>query len=193
MLVVRWSCLLLALTAACAAPPPEQGPQAATNPAAPRAQVAVVLNAPDATAKTAPPLVDIPDESICESARSRDPFRAFDRKPPAPPPDLGKRKSKRYAVDQLKLVGLVTRTRTPRAMLVDPTGKGWVLTQGELVGRPEVVRANDDTTYAMSWRVDRIREGDVVLVREDALHPGAPMTTRVLALHAEPPSAEADD
>jgi type IV pilus assembly protein PilP len=90
-------------------------------------------------------------------------------------------------------VGLVTGALTPRAMLVDPAGKGVVVTQGELVGKPEVVRGAREGDYLASWRVDRIRTGDVVLVREDAGNPEAAPATRTLSLPAEPLLATQDD
>jgi len=123
----------------------------------------------------------IPDEALVEGVGSRDPFRAFAASRLLPPPDVRPRKAHRIPVDQLKLVALITNTPTPRAMLVDPAGKGYIVTQGELVGRPEA-----DGDRLASFRVDRIREGDVVLVREDASElPGAG-STRVLALPREP-------
>ena len=92
----------------------------------------------------------------------------------------------RYAIDELKLIGLVTRTDTPRAMLVDPSGKGWVVTKGQFIGRAEVVHAGGPggVDYELNWRVDRIREGDLVLVREDPAHTDVPPATRVIALRA---------
>jgi type IV pilus assembly protein PilP len=36
--------------------------------------------------------------------------------------------------------------------------------------------------YELNWRVDRIREGDLVLVREDPAHADVPPATRVIAL-----------
>ena len=41
-------------------------------------------------------------------------------------------------------------------------------------------------TYQVNWRVDRIREGDVVLVREDPTNPDVPAVSRVLPLRTEP-------
>ena len=67
------------------------------------------------------------------------------------------------------------------------TGKGYIVAQGELVGRPE-----RDGDQLASFRVDRIRESDVVLVREDASDPHAAATTRVLALPRQP-LLQADD
>jgi type IV pilus assembly protein PilP len=129
----------------------------------------------------APPRGPIPDGALVEGPSSRDPFRAFKPVEPPPPPDTRPRKAHRIPLDQLKLVALVTHTATPRAMLVDPSGKGYVVTQGELVGRPE-----PDGDHFASFRVDRIRDGDVVLVREGASDPRAPASTRVLALPREP-------
>jgi type IV pilus assembly protein PilP len=121
------------------------------------------------------PRAPIALDALVEGPESRDPFQAF-TDPPAPPPaDTRPRKAHRIPVDQLKLVALVTHTATPRALLVDPAGKGYIVTQGELVGRPE-----PDGERLASFRVDRIREGDVVLVREDGA--GRAGATRVLAI-----------
>jgi type IV pilus assembly protein PilP len=51
------------------------------------------------------------------------------------------------------------------------------------------------TDYLVNWRVDRVREGDVVLVREDPAHIELPKATRVIQLHpdAEKTSQQLDD
>ena len=136
-----------------------------------------------ATAATPAPPAPIAEEALVVGPRSRDPFQSFADAVPPPPPDARPRKARRIPVDQLKLVALVTNTATPRALLVDPAGKGYIVTQGELVGRPE-----PDGDRLASFRVDRIRDGDVVLVRED----GAAVGTRVLAL-PRTPLLQADD
>ncbi len=89
-----------------------------------------------------------------------------------------------YGIDELKLIGLVTRTETPRAMLVDPTGRGWVVTKGQFIGRPEIVRSGGPggVDYELNWKVDRIRDGDLVLIREDPAHADVPPATRVIPL-----------
>jgi type IV pilus assembly protein PilP len=178
------------LVAACAPEPPrDRAPGPLT--VAPRAEViAPTIEAP--VPEPAPKLTSVPDEDIVENRDSRDPFRSFDAMKPVTPPDERPRKSKRYAVGELKLVGLVTSTATPRAMLLDPAGKGWVVTQGELVGRPEEVHAGSGVVTA-SWRVDRIRVGDVVLVQEDSAHREGALATRVLSLPREAPPQSIDD
>jgi type IV pilus assembly protein PilP len=73
-----------------------------------------------------------------------------------------------------------------RALLIDPTGLGWVAKVGDFVGKPEVVHSGGPTgaDVPINWRVDRIRVGDVVLIREDPSHPEIPPATRVIALRA---------
>jgi type IV pilus assembly protein PilP len=130
------------------------------------------------------PLTAIDEVAIVEGDASRDPFRSFPQTTTPTPDDSRPRKSRRYALDELHLIGLVTGTGAPRAMLVDPRGKGWIVSPGDLVGRAETVRAGAGER-AVSWRVDRIRENELVLVRDD-VDQGARATTRVLALQQAP-------
>ena len=163
----------LALASCSSAPAPAP---MSTSPAA--------LTAPPALASDrapSPPRGPIDERALDESEASRDPFRAYAPRSGPPPEDTRARKSRRHAAADLKVVGLVTSAGAPRAMLVDPIGKGWIVGVGDLVGRPDTVQGQ-----ALSWRVDRIREGAVVLVREDAVGAGDPATTRVLALRHEP-------
>ncbi len=92
-----------------------------------------------------------------------------------------------YSVDELKLVAIVTGGDQSRAMFVDPTGKGTVVYKGSFVCRSEVVHigGSNGPEYQLNWRVDRIREGDVVLIREDPAQPAIPPATRVIPLHPE--------
>lgn len=145
--------------------------------------------APQAAASVAaPPKVELKEEDFIESDRSRDPFRSFASAfvEHARTQVRSQRNVliDKYAVDELKLVGLVTRAEPPRAMLVDPAGKGWVVTRGQLIGRAEIVHASGPggADYEVNWRVDRIREGDIVLVREDATRHDLPSATRVIPL-----------
>jgi len=89
----------------------------------------------------------------------------------------------RYALDELHLVGIVLGAPS-RALLTDPGGLGWVAKVGDFVGKSELVHAGGPTgtDVAVNWRVDRIRDGDIVFIREDPSHPEIPPTTRVVAL-----------
>jgi type IV pilus assembly protein PilP len=131
------------------------------------------------------------ENDFVENDRNRDPFRSyvtlFVDKGTAPQKIQRYVVLEQYAIDELKLVAIVTGGEYPRAMLVDPTSKGWVIKRGDFVGRPDVVHTGgtNGTDYQLNWRVDRVRDGDVVLIREDPAQPGIAPATRVLPLHPE--------
>lgn len=138
-------------------------------------------------ADAAPPKVAITESEFTESNRSRDPFRSYANVFAAEAKTEVRSQRKvvldKYSLDELKLIGIVTRVHPAKAMLVDPNGKGYVIQRGQFVGRPEVVQsANQDTTYEVNWRVDRIRPTDIVLIREDPANPDVPSATRVIPL-----------
>ncbi len=165
-------------------PPPPGAPAAASAPAA----------APSASAadnEPPPPKLEIVEAEFTESERSRDPFRSFadSFKEEA----KGAAKSQRevvlskFGIDELRLIGIVTRAEPAKAMLVDPGGTGFVVQRGQFVGKPDVVQAAGRTgaSYEINWRVDRIRDGDIVLVREDPQNPDVPSATRVIPLRPD--------
>ncbi len=97
----------------------------------------------------------------------------------------------KYAIDELKLVALVASDDGPRALVMDPRGRGTILRRGVFVGRPEQlhVGGTNGADYVVSWRVERIRvddadgSADVVLALQDDVT-SAPPRRRVLSLHA---------
>lgn len=147
--------------------------------------------APSATA-LAPELKgpEYTENDFVESDRNRDPFRSFlIQNQPVNKQALNQRKIElaQYSLDELKLVAIVTGGDQARAMFVDPNGKGTVVYKGSFLCRPEVVHigGSNGPEYQLNWRVDRIREGDVVLIREDPAQPTIPPATRVIPLHPE--------
>jgi type IV pilus assembly protein PilP len=187
--------LLLALASfACSDPPVVS---ATDTPATSKAASAAPSPGPAAPASSSavsanpPPKVEVQENEFSESERSRDPFRSFAKN--FAQDTKAHVKSQRevilsqYALDELKLIGIVTRAEPARAMLVDPTGKGFVIQRGQFVGRPDVVQAAGatGTVYEINWRVDRIRPSDVVLIREDPSNPDVPSATRVIPLRPE--------
>ncbi|WP_437275893.1 pilus assembly protein PilP [Sorangium sp. So ce375] len=179
----------------------EDPPTAAPNPAGAAAQPMASASPPRAPAAgaasaaasaSAPELPPLPlrefqEADFSESDRSRDPFRSFE--------SLFATQARgrvtiqrqvlvdRFALDELRLVGVVSRAPA-RALLTDPTGLGWVVKVGDFVGKAEIVHAGGPTgvDVAVNWRIDRIRDSDVVFIREDPSHPEIPPTTRVIAL-----------
>ena len=141
-----------------------------------------------------PPLAkgaEYTENDFVENDRNRDPFRSyvtlFVEKSSAPQKIQRFVVLEQYSIDELRLVAIVTGGDYPRAMLIDPTSKGWVIKRGDFLGRPDVVHTGgtNGTDYQLNWRVDRVRDGDVVLIREDPAQPGIAPATRVLPLHPE--------
>ena len=157
-----------------APPPPERG-------------VVVVDAGPTVTLKA----MEYAESDFVENDRNRDPFRSFVTlfvdKATAPRPTQRQVLLEQYALDELKLVAIITGGDYPRAMMVDPTSKGWVIKRGDFVGRPDLVHTGgaNGADYQLNWRVDRVREGDVVFIREDPAQPGIPPATRVIPLHPD--------
>jgi type IV pilus assembly protein PilP len=130
------------------------------------------------------------ENDFVESDRNRDPFRSFlVQQQPANREALNQRKVElpQYSIDELKLIAIVQGSDQPRAMFLDPTGKGTVVYKGTFMCRPEIVHigGSNGPEYQLNWRVDRIRDLDVVLIREDPAQPAIPPATRVIPLHPE--------
>jgi type IV pilus assembly protein PilP len=180
---IAGSSIALLVCSACSTPVTTSAGQAP-----PKATVAA-----SASASAAPPElkgVEYTENDFVESDRNRDPFRTFlVQSTPAAKMMTNQRKVALadYSVDELKLVAIVTGGDQSRAMFVDPTGKGTVVYKGSFVCRSEVVHigGSNGPEYQLNWRVDRIREGDVVLIREDPAQPAIPPATRVIPLHPE--------
>jgi type IV pilus assembly protein PilP len=183
--------LLFALAAGCT--PDKAMEQANKGPSggAPPAPVDAGPPAPAATASVAVPRMEFAENDFAESDRNRDPFRSYAA---VLGPEVRKvAKAQRevilsqFSLDELKLVAIVTGGEYPRAMVVDPGGKGWVIKKGDWVGRPEVVHIGgaNGADYQINWRVEKVRDGDIVFTREDPAQPGIPPASRVIALRAE--------
>ncbi len=174
---------------ASAAPPAAAGASGQPTPgAAPRAAGAGRGGAavPDPNAVELPERV-FTESDFSETDKNRDPFRGFALvfAQQARGKTVIQRQViiDRYALDELKLAGVVTRSET-RALFIDPNNVGWVVRTGDYVGKPEIVRAGGAAgiDISINWRVDRIRDGDVVFVREDPAHPEIAPVTRVIPL-----------
>ena len=152
-----------------------------------------VAPAAAATSSGLPPELKGPEyteNDFVESDHNRDPFRSFlVQNQPVNKQALNQRKVElaQYSLDELKLVAIVTGGDKSSAMFVDPSGKGTVVYRGTFLCRPEVVHigGSNGPEYQLNWRVERIREGDVVLIREDPAQPSIPPATRVVPLHPE--------
>ena len=175
----------IALVAACGggAPPPPPPGAVAPNKVAAKASASA--------SGSAFPTPVFSEAEFTESDSSRDPFHNFAKQflPTAETKQMPQYQVilEKYAVDELKLVAIVSAADGPRAMFVDPQGKGWVVQRGAHLGRGETVKLGPGvmSSYPLYWKVDRIKPGEVVLVREDSLHPEVQPTFREIPLHVE--------
>jgi type IV pilus assembly protein PilP len=192
--VVALSLLALAVAGCEDDPPPPSAVAALPTAAAAPASTAATAKPVDKAAEVdagPPPKMDIVEAEFNESERSRDPFRSFADYFKTEGQSAAKSQREvvlsQFSIDELKLIGIVTRAEPAKAMLVDPGGMGHVIKRGQFVGKPDIVQAAGRTgaSYEINWRVDRIRDGDIVLIREDPANPDVPSATRVIPLRPE--------
>lgn len=131
------------------------------------------------------------ENDFVESDKSRDPFRSYAKifmeqngRPQRVQRDV---LLPQYTIDELKLVAIVNSADYPRAMFVDPAGKGWVIKRGDFLGRADLVHVGgtNGSDYQLNWRIEKVRDGDVVMIREDPAQPSIPPATRVVPLRPE--------
>jgi type IV pilus assembly protein PilP len=195
--LVALAAMVLGLPAAVACTTPTSTSSPTPSPPANRAALAASASG---SASGLPPELKAPEyteNDFVESDRNRDPFRSFIvQNQPVNRQALNQRKVElaQYSIDELKLVAIVQGADQPRAMFIDPSGKGTVVYKGTFICRPEVVHigGSNGPEYQLNWRVDRIRATDVVLIREDPAQPAIPPATRVIPLHPEQDKEQAE-
>jgi type IV pilus assembly protein PilP len=127
------------------------------------------------------------DEDFTESVRNRDPFRSYSTSFRAKAPDEMQRRvvMPTTSVEEMRLIAIVTGMPQPKAMLVDPAGVGYVVQRGDYVGRPKVIQAAGSVSMALNWRIDRIRDNEVVLTQQDPAEPTRAALTKIIPLRDE--------
>lgn len=127
------------------------------------------------------------DEDFVESITNRDPFKIYTTQYRADLPEGVQRRvyMPTTAVEEMRLIAIVTGVPKPKAMLLDPVGVGHVVERGDYVGRPKVIQASGNVAMTLNWRVDRIRENEVVLTQEDATDPTRIAMTKIIPLREE--------
>jgi hypothetical protein len=131
------------------------------------------------------------DEDFVEvDLQNRDPFRSFAfQLDGTTTPVVVSRYVKMgdLAIDDMRLIAIVTGGARPYAMVLDNQGMGHVIEVRDYIGRPEIVQTGgtESMPIQLNWRVDRIRDGEVVLAREDPTAPNQPPVFRTMQLHPE--------
>lgn len=157
-------------------------------PAAPAAAGPGAAAAGTATKEKA--VIAYKDEDFVESMTNRDPFKIYSTTMRAELAGADGSVQRRVymattAVEEMRLIAIITGVPKPKAMLVDPLGVGYVVERGDYVGRPKVVQASGNVAMTLNWRVDRIRENEVVLTQEDATDPTRTALTKIIPLRQD--------
>lgn len=177
-----WLLLSCALLGACG----EE--QRATSRGAGPVSAAPGAGGPGAVATKERDQLTYQDDDFVESPRRRDPFRTYTvtvsraREPEA----LQRRViMPATAVEEMRLIAIVTGTPRPKAMLLDASSVGYVVERGDYLGRPKLVQATGNVSMTINWRVDRIRENEVVLTQQDPGDPSRVALTKIIPLNDE--------
>ena len=171
------------LVLACGEAPVTKGPS--------NQKSATVASAAPSASASAAASPEYTENDFVENENNRDPFHNYViQTVPQQPKRIDvqlKVKLPEYSVDELKLAAIVRAANGSRAMFMPPNGVGTTVFPGEYVGRAEIVHVGgaNGAEYQINWRVDKIRDDEVVLIREDRLNRSVPPATRVILLHPE--------
>ena len=107
-----------------------------------------------ATATPTPTPEETPsEESSYNPIGKRDPFKSFLAEELAPGQQRALTPLQRYDIDQMQLIGIIWGISAPRAMVITPDGKGYVVQKGTLIGK--------------NWgKVSRITQDEVIISEE---------------------------
>ena len=130
------------------------------------------------------------DEDFTESERHRDPFRNYSvaartQIAEAAPDTQRLVIMPDTPVESMKLIAVISGLDRPKAMLVDPAQVGYVVQRGDYIGKPKVFQSTGSVAMTLNWRVDRIRENEVVLTRQDPSDLGRPPMSRIISMRDE--------
>lgn len=130
------------------------------------------------------------DEDFTESERHRDPFRSFSFAARANAPEAAPDSQRLVVmpdtnVEDMRLIAVISGLDRPKAMLVDPANVGYVVQRGDYIGKPKVFQTTGSVAMTLNWRVDRIRENEVVLTRQDPSDLGRPPMSRIISMRDE--------
>jgi type IV pilus assembly protein PilP len=164
-----------------------EGPGLGSGAAAAPAGPAVGAPTPEAA------LRPLRDADFVESDSNRDPFRNYAVELKGKTAVVAQRTvlMPSTPLKNMRLIAIISGIDQPRAMIVDERGVGHVTSRGDFVGQADVVQTGgaENLPVALNWRVDRIRENEVVLAREDPTGPNRPPLIQVIPLH---PAEEID-
>ncbi|RLB45751.1 MAG: hypothetical protein DRJ42_29260, partial [Deltaproteobacteria bacterium] len=87
-------------------------------------------------------MLSFDDDDFVESEKNRDPFRNYATMFKVAPLETPQREviMPTTSIEAMRLAAIISGVSVPRAMLIDPSGVGYVVRRADYVGRPEVVQ-----------------------------------------------------
>jgi type IV pilus assembly protein PilP len=130
------------------------------------------------------------DDDFVESEHNRDPFRSYSasfskRGPDAPQSSQRAVIMPETALEEMKLIAVISGLSRPKAMLTDKHNVGYVVQRGDYIGRPKFIQTAGSVAITMNWRVDRIRETELVLTLQDPQNLSALPLSRIIGMRDE--------
>jgi type IV pilus assembly protein PilP len=176
-------CVLCALTAVSCSDPIEQGSRGVSGNG----------SASSSANKTVAPKIEslsFKDDDFVESERNRDPFRSYassfgNHGAEAAPTTQRFVIMPDTAVEEMKLIAIISGLTRPKAMLTDQHNVGYVVQRGDYIGRAKVFQTTGSVAMTLNWRVDRIRDTEVVLTRQDPTDQSRPPLSRIISMRDE--------
>ena len=183
--MLRVACVVVLATGALSAC--EEPPQVSSRGSSTTAPAASAAAAAAAAASKEQETLAYKDDDFVSSIRNRDPFQSYTIQFKAKAPDEMQRRviMSTTGIEEMRLIAIVTGMPQPKAMLVDTAGVGHVVQRGDYVGRPKVIQATGSVSMAINWRVDRIRDNEVVLTQQDPTDPTRAALTKIIPLKDE--------
>lgn len=135
--------------------------------------------------------LQLKDDDFVESERHRDPFRSFSFAPHKNSAEEVIPDTQRTVimpdtnVEDMRLIAVISGMDRAKAMLVDPQQVGYVVQRGDYIGKAKVIQSTGSVAMTLNWRVDRIRENEVVLTRQDPSDLGRPPLSRIISMRDE--------
>lgn len=115
---------------------------------------------PDKAAADGGGLVASGETFAYDATNKRDPFRSFVLDEAARRENHERGPLEQFDLSQLTLVAVVWGTERPRALVTDPSGRGYVVQEGTPIGKNEgqVIRITDNTLLVRETYVDYLGE-----------------------------------